>query len=51
VTKVFLNYDRVPYKGTGSYLWKTLQSGITNTISPFGKTTKKKNNNKEKERK
>jgi hypothetical protein len=50
VREVLLNHERVPYKGTGSYLWKTLQSGITNTISPFGKTTKKKKNSKGKKK-
>lgn len=48
VREVVLNYERVPYKGIGSYIWKTLQSGITNTISPFGKKTKKKKENKKK---
>lgn len=36
-----LYYERTNYKGIGNYLWKTLQSGITNTIAPIGKTTEK----------
>lgn len=36
-----MNFDRVPYKGLGNYLWKTLQHGIMNTISPFGMTQEK----------
>jgi len=28
--------DRVEYKGMGNYIWKTLQSGIVNTVAPFG---------------
>ncbi len=27
-------FERVPYKGLGNFLWKTLQSGITATIVP-----------------
>lgn len=48
VREVVLHYERVPYKGIGSYIWKTMQSGITNTISPFGKKTKKNKPNKKK---
>jgi len=30
------------YRGFGGYLWKTLQSGIVNTISPLGNKTSRK---------
>jgi len=33
-----MHYNRINYEGFGSYLWRTLQSGITNTIAPGGKT-------------
>lgn len=36
-----MNFDRVLYKGFGNILWKTVQSGIVNTIAPFGMTTEK----------
>jgi hypothetical protein len=39
--EVPMNFDRVMYKGFGNLLWKTLQSGIVNTIAPFGKTKEK----------
>jgi len=39
--EVMMNFDRVSYKGFGNILWKTLQSGIVNTIAPFGKTKEK----------
>lgn len=42
-----LHYNRVNYKGFGNYFWKTLQSGIVNTLIPGGKTTKKTNAKKE----
>ncbi|MEN8125206.1 MAG: hypothetical protein ABFR32_08745 [Bacteroidota bacterium] len=31
-----MHYNRINYEGFGSYLWRTLQSGITNTIAPGG---------------
>ena len=46
VKTVVLNYDRLTYTGFGSYLWKILQSGITNTLAPTGKTVKKKEEKK-----
>ncbi len=33
-----MHYNRINIEGFGSYLWRTLQSGITNTIAPGGKT-------------
>ena len=35
-----LQFDRVMYKGFGNFIWKTLQTGIVNTISPTGKLVK-----------
>lgn len=36
-----MNFDRVIYKGYGNFLWKTIQSGIVNSIAPFGMTSEK----------
>ena len=44
-----MSFDRVLYKGMGNYLWKTLQSGIVNTIAPFGTTQQKENSKKERQ--
>ena len=45
-----MHFERVPYKGIGNYLWKSIQSGIVNSLVPFGKhdatKTKKKVKNK-----
>lgn len=35
-----MHFERVPYKGFGNVVWKTLQSGVVSTISPVGKTVK-----------
>ena len=35
-----MGFKRVMYKGFGNFMWKTLQTGIVNSISPFGKTLK-----------
>ena len=35
-------HKREKFKGFGNYLWKTLQSGIVNTLSPAGNKTSKK---------
>ena len=35
-----MEFERVEYKGFGNYVWKTLLSGIMNTILPTGKTVK-----------
>ncbi len=32
-----IEFDRVPYKGLGNYLWKSIQSGLVNSLSPVGK--------------
>ena len=32
-----IHTERVPYKGLGNYIWKGVQSGITNSLNPFGK--------------
>ncbi|MEJ2595882.1 MAG: hypothetical protein P8100_12335 [bacterium] len=36
-----MEFDRVMYKGFGNFMWKTLQSGIVNTVSPTGKNVNK----------
>jgi hypothetical protein len=36
-----MHTERTIYKGIVNYLWKTIQTGITNTIAPMGKTTEK----------
>ena len=41
VREVMMHFDRVSYKGFGNVLWKTLQSGIINTIAPFGQSKEK----------
>lgn len=38
-----MEFDRVLYKGFGNFLWKTLQSGIVNSIVPIGSTVEKQN--------
>lgn len=38
-----INFERVKYKGLGNYLWKSIQSGIVNSLVPFGKHKKKEN--------
>lgn len=43
-----MHYNRINIEGFGSYLWKTLQSGITNTIAPGGKTIGKIQTKKDK---
>lgn len=40
---VQIGFERVEYKGLGNYLWKTLQTGIINTLLPTGKNIKKEN--------
>ena len=29
-------FDRIPYKGLGNFAWKGVQSGLVNSINPFG---------------
>ena len=40
VATMYRKHDK--YRGFGGYLWKTLQSGIVNTLSPAGNKTSKK---------
>lgn len=35
-----MEFERVPYKGFGNFVWKTLQSGIVATVTPTGKKTR-----------
>ena len=32
-----VSFERVPYKGLGNFVWKGVQSGIVNSLNPFGK--------------
>jgi len=32
-----MDYKRLPYKGFGNYLFKTIESGLINSVYPFGK--------------
>ena len=32
-----MHYQRVPYKGFGNYMFKTIESGLINSVYPFGK--------------
>ena len=38
VAKVY--YNRVPYKGAGNYMVKSVVSGVINSIQPLGKNQK-----------
>ncbi len=56
--EAIMNFNRSIYKGVVNYIWKTIQTGLTNTIVPVGKTvkinekeTKKKKKEKKKEEK
>jgi len=46
-----MEFERVPYKGFGNLVWKTLQSGIIRTVVPSTKSTKTSLNPKEKDQK
>ena len=46
-----MEFERVIYKGFGNIVWKTLQSGITNTISPVGKNVKEDKSKKKAQKK
>ncbi|HEY9115871.1 MAG TPA: hypothetical protein VIN10_14325 [Bacteroidales bacterium] len=35
-----MGFERVEYKGFGNFVWKTLQTGIVNTVLPTGKSEK-----------
>ena len=51
VREVLMSFDRVEYKGLGNYLWKTIQSGLVNSISPAGKKTSEYKDQQKKEKK
>lgn len=36
-----IEFERVPYKGLGNYIWKSVQSGVVNSMNPVGKHHKK----------
>ena len=38
-----INFERLKYKGFANYIWKSIQSGVVNSIMPFGKRRKTKN--------
>lgn len=47
--KVFvaaMEFERVKYKGIGNYLWKSIQSGLTNSLNPVGKQSKNASSSK-----
>lgn len=39
--EAIMKHERVLYKGFWNFIWKTIQSGIVNSIAPFGKTSEK----------
>ncbi len=41
VRVALINADRILYKGFINYIWLAAQSGIVNTLTPFGKTVAK----------
>ena len=43
-----IDFERIKYKGIGNYLWKSIQSGIVNSMAPFGKHKKKEHTPKKK---
>ncbi|NOX87119.1 MAG: hypothetical protein GXO86_14370 [Chlorobi bacterium] len=45
-----MNFNRVMYKGFGNFMWKTLQTGIVNTVSPVGKTVKEDKSQKKQQK-
>ena len=38
-----INFERLKYKQFANYIWKSIQSGVVNSIMPFGKRRKTKN--------
>ena len=40
-----IEFERVPYKSFGNLLWKSVMSGMVNTLLPIGKRVKDKNSN------
>jgi hypothetical protein len=51
VREVVMSFDRVEYKGLGNYLWKTVQSGLVNTVAPIGKKTQESKDQQKRDRK
>jgi len=45
-----IEFERISYKGFGNLLWKSVQSGLVNTISPVGKTMVKRKDKKKRRR-
>ena len=41
IKSVRMYYERDQHKGLGNYMWKTLQNGIINTITPMRKRVRK----------
>ena len=37
-----IDFNRVPYKGFGNYMVKSIESGLINSVYPFGKRRQKK---------
>ncbi|MDT0605970.1 hypothetical protein [Croceitalea rosinachiae] len=37
-----IDFNRIPYKGFGNYMVKSIESGLINSVYPFGKRTRKK---------
>ncbi len=50
VRTVAMSFERIPYRGFGNIAWKTLQSGIVNTVSPVGKSHEAQEKRKEKKK-
>ncbi len=43
-----MEFERSTYKGLGNYIWKTVLTGITNSIAPGGKQIKPNKKRKKK---
>jgi len=41
-----IEFERTPYKGFGNLLWKSVMSGMMNTLNPLGKTVKEEKHKK-----
>ena len=46
-----MNFERVPYKGFGNFVWKTLQTGIMRSVMPSSKAQKSDSGSKVKKQK
>ncbi len=46
-----MEFERVPYKGFGNFMWKTLQTGIMRTVIPSSKAQKSGSGSKVKKQK